>query len=307
MQGGTAITIGNFDGVHRAHARLVHTAREAVGPDGRVLVMTFEPHPIAILRPDMAPERLSTIDERRRRLQDVGSDDVVLVSTTPELLSMTPDAFLEDVLMQHAPDVVVEGPDFHFGRGRSGSVHTLRAFGAGHGFETIVLEPVEVSLSDQTIVTVSSSMVRWLLRHGRVGDAAILLDGPFTLVGTVVKGDQRGRTIGFPTANLDPAGVMLPGDGIYAGFAERSDGRRYPAAISVGTKPTFGTSPRTCEAYLLSYDGPLDDYGWTIRLEFHRWLRAQVTYGDVEALVAQLHRDVHRTGELMHAGSIDTL
>ncbi|MCA9296639.1 MAG: riboflavin biosynthesis protein RibF [Phycisphaerales bacterium] len=307
MQGGTAITIGNFDGVHRAHAELVRTARQAVGPTGRVVVMTFEPHPIAILRPDMAPERLSTTAERRRRLEAAGADAVIQVTTTRELLSMTAEAFLEDVLMRHAPDVVVEGPDFHFGRGRSGTVETLRAFGADHGFETIVLEPVEVALSDQTIVTVSSSMVRWLLKYGRVGDAAVLLDGPFTLVGTVVKGDQRGRTIGFPTANLDPAGVMLPADGIYAGFAERSDGRRYPAAISVVTKPTFGQSPRTCEAHLLSYDGPLDEYGWTIRLEFHRWLRAQVTYGDVEALVAQLHRDVRRTGALMHAGAVDSL
>jgi len=301
MHHDTAITIGNFDGVHRGHVELVKTARATVGDDGRVVVVTFDPHPIAILRPDHAPERLCTIDERTRLLHDVGADDVVVIPATRELLAMDPASFVDTVIMPHAPSVIIEGPDFRFGRARAGSNETLRTLGSSRGFETVVLDPIDAALLNQSLVTVSSSMIRWLLRHGRVGDAALLLDRPYTLVGPIVRGDQRGRTIDFPTANLDHGPVMLPADGIYAGFAVRDDGHRYGAAISIGTKPTFGESPRTCEAHLLHYDGPIDEYGWTMRLEFHAWLREQVTYTGAPALIEQLHRDVARTAVLCRA------
>ncbi|MEM7228617.1 MAG: riboflavin biosynthesis protein RibF [Planctomycetota bacterium] len=299
MSAKTAITIGNFDGVHRGHAALVRAARACVGATGRVVVVTFDPHPIAILRPDQAPLRLTTPDERERRLILAGADEVVPLRTTQELLQRSAEAFIVSMVEAFEPQFIVEGPDFHFGHRRAGSVDTLRELGTRYGFGVQVIDPVEASLQDQTIVNVSSSMVRWMLTHGRVADAARLLDAPFTHVGPVVQGDQRGRTIGFPTANIDTHGVMLPADGIYAGLAERPDGTRYIAAISVGTKPTFGAAPRTCEAYLVDYNGPVDDYGWVIRLEFHRWVRAQVKYDGVEPLMAQLHRDIDSCRTLM--------
>ncbi len=319
----TAITIGNFDGVHLGHAALVQAAREAVGPaeaGGRVVALTFEPHPMTVLRPEKAPRRLTRLEQRREYLHDAGADEVVVLEPTRALLNQTPQEFVREIVDRVAPAYNVEGPDIRFGRARAGSVTTLRqleqgrgaagggAVGAG-GYQTIVVDPVEAVLTDQSIVQVGSSMARWLIEHGRVEDATALLGRPYELWAEVVRGDRRGRTIGFPTANLanepPPFGCLLPADGIYAGMARRMDkgGVEYAAAISVGTKPTFGgLSPRTCEAYLLDYDGPLDDYGWQIRLSFHHWLRDQVTFAGVEPLVNQLHRDVEDAQNMMLAG-----
>jgi riboflavin kinase/FMN adenylyltransferase len=199
----------------------------------------------------------------------------------------------------------VEGSDFQFGRGRGGSIATLRVLESAHHYQTIVIEPVDAALSDQSLVRVSSSMIRWLLGHGRVRDAALLLGRPYELISKVVSGDKRGREIGMPTVNLAPNECLLPADGIYAGYAivanHHSDaGRRgngeisYPAAISVGTKPTFGEHPRVCEAHLVGYDGPLDDYGWTLRLQFTDWIRDQLKYERVDLLIDQLKRDIER-------------
>jgi riboflavin kinase/FMN adenylyltransferase len=172
----------------------------------------------------------------------------------------------------------------------------LREFEARYGFETIVVEPVEAVLTNQSVVRVSSSLIRWLLSRGRVQDAARLLGRPYEIDALIQRGDQRGRTLGFPTANLGSFDQLLPAEGIYAGIAQRirndQVAGKWPAAISVGTKPTFGDNPRTCEAHLLDYDGPVNDYDWSIRLHFTHWLRDQLTYPNVDALIAQLHRDV---------------
>jgi riboflavin kinase/FMN adenylyltransferase len=157
---------------------------------------------------------------------------------------------------------------------------------------------VEASLSDQHVVRVSSTMVRWLVQRGRMFDAATLLGRPYELIGPVVRGDRRGRTFDVPTANLDHGECLLPADGIYAGTARHENGAAYPAAISVGTKPTFGDRPRSCEAHLIGYDGALDDYGWTLHLEIRSWLRDQIRYDDAGALVRQLKRDISRAAEL---------
>ncbi|MHC4947314.1 MAG: bifunctional riboflavin kinase/FMN adenylyltransferase [Planctomycetota bacterium] len=294
MVGGTALTIGNFDGVHSGHATLVAAARAAVGPSGRVVVLSFDPHPVARLRPGAAPGRLTRFGRRVERLRAAGADEVVRLEPTDELLATEPRAFIEQVVAAHRPRVLVEGPDFRFGRGRAGSVAMLRDLEGPLGFRLEVIDPVEAEISGQLVVRVSSSMIRWLLDRGRVRDAGRLLGRPVELDGEVVPGDRRGRAIGVPTANLDTGDLHLPADGIYAGRAERPDGTVWPAAISVGTKPTFGDNPRVCEAHLIGYPGPLDDYGWTIRLELADWLRAQLAYRDVDALVEQLHRDIDR-------------
>ncbi|MCP3905417.1 MAG: riboflavin biosynthesis protein RibF [Planctomycetes bacterium] len=292
MPESTAVTIGNFDGVHRGHTRLVQAARAEVGDDGRVIVLSFDPHPLTALRPDVEIRRLTGFERRTALLAAAGADEVVRLEPTADVLDRAPDEFIADVARRFAPSVIVEGPDFRFGRGRAGDVRTLRKLETTHGYRTVVIDPVEAALANQHVVRVSSSMVRWLLERGRVADAGMLLGRPYALQTTVVPGDRRGRTLGIPTANLDRGDDVLPADGIYAGTARRPDGRCYAAAISVGTKPTFGAHARVCEAHLLDYDGPVDDYGWTIDLRFERWLRDQVRYDDVARLVEQLQRDL---------------
>ncbi len=303
MSNRTAITIGNFDGVHRGHSALVRAARQAVG-DGRVVAMVFDPHPSVILRPEAVPARLSTLEQRTRWLIEAGADLVVGLRPTAAFLDQTPEQFVTQLGKgdhEFVPDFIVEGSDFRFGKGRIGTVQTLREMEHKFGFKTIVVPPVEAVLSDQSVVQVSSSMVRRLSERGRVRDAGFLLGRPYELNGTVVRGDQRGRTLAMPTINLGPTDMLLPADGIYAGRANGPQGEGYPAAISIGTKPTFGENPRTCEAHLIGYTGPLDDYGWTTRIEFHDWQRDQVVFADVESLVEQLKRDVERVGRAVGA------
>lgn len=294
MPSTTALSIGAFDGVHLAHATLVREARSAVGAGGRVVVLTFDPHPATVLRPDDAPPRLSTLEQRRAWLATAGADEVVALRPTAELLRRSPERFIGELVEQYRPGLFVEGPDFRFGHERRGSVDTLRDLGATLGFEVRVIEPVMAALSDQHVVPVSSTMIRWLLRHGRVRDAAALLGRPYELVGTVVAGARQGRELSMPTANLEHGEALLPADGVYAGRASAPDGTTFPAAISVGTKPTFGTHARLCETHLIGYDGPLDDYGWTITIRFAEWLREQLSFDGIEALVAQMQRDVTR-------------
>ncbi|UCD75085.1 MAG: riboflavin biosynthesis protein RibF [Phycisphaerales bacterium] len=294
----TAITIGNFDGVHVGHIQLVRMARAAVGDEGHVIVLSFDPHPASILHPEQVPQRLSTCEQRSRLLKQVGADEITCLQPTLEFLQQEPEEFLTTTVNPYRPDVIVEGPDFRFGHGRAGTVQTLRSLEARHGFHTVVIDPVEIALSDHSLVRVSSSVIRWLLERGRVRDAARLLGRPYELVGPVIAGDRRGREIGIPTANLDHDDLLLPGDGIYAGTAVLDDGRSCPAAISVGRKPTFGGGERICEAHLLGHDGPLDDYGWTAHLQFHDWIRDQVAFSSVQRLVRQMHRDIARVGAL---------
>lgn len=301
------ITIGSFDGVHVGHAALLRRCRElaATHGDPRVVAMAFDPHPAVKLRPEAAPPRLTTWERRVELLKAAGADEVVRLEPTDELLGFMPDAFFERVVMPLRPTGVVEGPDFRFGKGRSGGIRTLQALGKGMGFGTHVVDPVEVALSDNTLARASSTMARWLVGHGRVRDAAIVLGRPYELVGEVVRGDRRGRTIGYPTANLKTA-CLSPADGVYAGLAHLDDGRTFAAAISVGTKPTFGGTERAVEAFLLAGEQGgawaalpgLPEYGWRVRLEFVAWVRDQARYGTLEALLEQMDRDCRRVVEL---------
>ncbi len=294
MSAPAAITIGHFDGVHLGHSALVAAARAAVGPGGRVTALSFEPHPLRVLRPEAAPRGLSTFAQRSRWLREAGADEVTALEPTPEFLGRSAESFLEWLAAEHRPDFIVEGPDFRFGRDRGGSVETLVESQRRFGWRTIIVEEVQAALANQLLVTVRSSLVRWLVTRGRVRDAAQLLGRPYELVGTVVPGDRRGRDLGVPTANLECGTMLLPADGVYTGQGLTPDGTAWPAAISVGTKPTYGLGPRACEAHLIGWDGPLDDYGWTMDLRVGQWLRDQVSYAGPEALVAQLRRDLAR-------------
>ncbi len=288
----TVITIGNFDGVHVGHAALVRRAVELARPiDARVLVMAFDPHPMTRLKPEASPTRLTTFEHRSELLRASGADDVIKLEPRDELLGLAPEQFVRTLLLPHRPAWVVEGSDFHFGKGRAGNVRVLAELAAAMGFGADVVAPVEVGLTDHQIVTASSTIARWLITHGRVRDAAVVLGRPYQIRGKVIKGDQRGRTIGFPTANLDTE-QLLPATGVYGAIARLEDGREFTAAINVGTRPTFNGHGRRLEAHFLDVRaGELSEYGWPVAIDVIGFARDDVKFDSVARLTDQIGRD----------------
>ena len=293
------ITIGNFDGVHRGHQAIIRKARQlAEAKQARVLALTFDPMPIAVLRPGEAPPHLGTIDQRIATLKDAGVDDVVVINPNKDVLSQDASAFIKGLIERYNAVGFVEGEDFRFGKKRSGDMTMLAELGREQGFVVEALPRVETPLSDHSVAPISSSLVRWLVGRGRVEDAHACLARPFELIGTIVKGDQRGRAIGVPTANLDPQawqGLITPMDGVYAGqVLLDQDNAPHPAAISVGVKPTFDQEQLNIEAHLIDFntDDPDALYGTPATLRFARWVRDQYPFPGVEALAEQLQRDI---------------
>jgi len=291
--GRTVVTIGNFDGVHRGHAHVVRRARELCAQAGseRVVVVTFDPHPMAVLRPEHAPVMLSTIEERAALLAAAGADDVLALPFTADTAAWSPEEFVDRVLVQalHARAVVV-GANFRFGRRAAGDVQTLRDLGARHDF---VVEGVDLDGGPQVW---SSTYIRQCLAAGDVAGAAEALGRPVTVSGPVVEGDRRGRDLGFPTANVAVGALAAPADGVYAGWLTRDDtGDRWPAAISVGTNPTFeGHREPRVEAYVLDRDD-LALYGVPVTVSFEQRLRGMLRFDGVPALVEAMADDVRRT------------
>lgn len=306
-----ALTIGSFDGVHCGHAALLAAARQEVdgGGRGRVIALVFDPHPLTALRPEAAPPRLTTFDQRRRLLLAQGADEVVRLEPSEQTLAQSPEAFVEWLASTFRPAAIVEGKDFRFGRQRAGDVRVLAELGQRHGVRVRVLDPIEVVLDDHSLAPASSTLCRWLLKNGRVADAARVLGRTHVVEGEVVRGDRRGRTIGFPTANIATE-VLTPADGVYAAWAELPDGSRRPAAVNVGARPTFAGAARTLEAHLISIEASeqtvawaplpgLPEYGWPIRLHFSAFLRDSVAFAGIQALMGQLRRDCARALELL--------
>ncbi len=301
MSGGTVISIGSFDAVHLGHQMLIARARALAGSDGAVLIYAFDPHPSALLRPGSEPPRLTTFEDRMQLLRQAGVTEVRRLEPTPSLLNQEPREFIQHLVMQHHPTAFVEGCDFRFGRQKSGTISTMRDLGSEFGFKVDCPEAREAALCDLSLVRVSSTLIRRLLTLGRVADAALLLGRPYHLSGRVTRGDQRGRTIGIPTANLETA-TMLPGDGVYAGVAWTPDGQRFPAAINIGVRPTFAARGRTCEVHLVGWQGPIGAYGWNLRVEFHAFVREEMRFSGPATAAAQIKRDIHRIQELMNPG-----
>lgn len=300
--GPSVVTIGNFDGVHRGHrdvlARMAGDARAA----GIVAAaVTFDPHPAQVHRPDIAPPLLTGLDDRLALLAETGLDAVLLLTYTLDFASQTPEEFVERYLVDalHA-SVVVVGKDVRFGRGNGGDLATMVALGERFGFRVEVIDDVaghpdpHLATHPLTHRRWSSSWVRELLDMGDVAAAAVVLDRPHRMRGVVVHGDARGRLLGFPTANLGPDAVgMVPADGVYAGRLVRDGGRgdRLPAAISIGTNPTFDGVGRRVEAYVLDRDD-LELYGEEVVLEFVDLIRPTWRFDGVDALVARMRQDV---------------
>ncbi len=306
----SAITVGTFDGIHAGHAALARrTVEHAHRLSATPRALIFDPHPLTVLRPDLAPPRLSTFDQRTRWLRDLGIDTVHRLDPASGILGLTATEFVEHTSREHHVAAWVEGPDFRFGKARAGDNALLTQLAPSLGFTTDIVEPVGVSLDNHHIARASSTLVRTLLAEGRVRDAARVLGRPYELAGTIVRGERRGRTINYPTANID-TDQLLPADGVYAGWAtihHQSTAHTLRAAISIGTKPTFGDKPRTAEAFLL--DAPKDqdspaiagmpEYGFAIRLTFARHIRDQMRFDTLDQLIAQMDRDITRTRTLL--------
>jgi riboflavin kinase/FMN adenylyltransferase len=293
---GCVLTMGNFDGVHEGHRRILQTCRDYADPCGApVVAVTFDPPPDLVLRPGDEPQRIDPLHVKARLLLEAGADEVVIVTTEPMLLAMAPTEFIDQIIMQHfAPRHIVEGRNFFFGLQRSGNVQTLRDAGAQRGYLVHVVDPVRRELRGDP-QRVSSTLVRLLVQAGRVDEAMECLTRPFALYGRVIEGAGQGRMMNYPTANIDPSGQVMPLDGVYAGLAE-IDEQPCCAAISIGTKPTFGAHERTVEAYLLDRSG--DYYGKPMALRFFRWLRGQEAFRNADILKEHIAEDVQRVREI---------
>jgi len=303
--------IGVFDGIHRGHRRLIDAAVEAARARSvPTVLVTFDPHPLAVTRPGTAPARLSTLDQRAALAAAAGVDALLVVEFTEDFARLSPEQFVAGLLVDqlHVGEVIV-GENFTFGHRAAGDADTLTGLGERHGFAVRV-----VGLLDDGAVTVSSTYIRARIAEGDVAAAAAALGRAHRVEGTVVRGFQRGRELGFPTANLDvPAGTAIPADGVYAAWlrllapAEAPDGtggpgvldpdRIYQAAVSVGTNPTFDGVERTVEAHVL--DTAADMYGAHVAVDFVDRLRGMDRFDGVDALIAAMDDDVARTREVL--------
>lgn len=283
----SVVVIGNFDGVHRGHRRVLAEATRDV--DHPLVVLTFWPHPVTVLRPAAAPKLLSDLRTRIELLKEAGAHEVRVIRFNHDVAAMSPQEFVERFIVPLHPVRVVVGANFRFGHRAAGDVRTLAALGKGR-FEVV---PLPLETVDHTVSC--STCVRTLLADGDVAGAAQHLGRPFRFRGVVVVGDQRGRDLGFPTANLTvPPDMAVPADGVYAGWLTRLDepgAAPLPAAISVGTNPTFDGVERRVETYVLDRSD-LELYGVEIAVDFVVRLRGQVKFDGIDALVEQMHADV---------------
>jgi len=291
------LTIGNFDGVHLGHQRILSAARRRAAAEGAAaVVLTFEPPPDLVIRPADPPQRITPMAQKIELLRRAGADCVVVAKADMVLLSLEPRAFIDEIIADRfAPRCVVEGPNFFFGRERTGNVELLRAAGQAAGFAVEVVEPVVIDTSDGP-QCISSTLIRRSVLAGNVELVNRCLGREFTLCGEVIAGQGKGRLLEYPTANIDPAEQVVPADGVYAGWAEVGGGR-FLAAVSIGHKPTFGpVRKRAIEAFLLEVR--TDFYDRFMALHFVRRLRPQERFESAEALKDQVARDVESVREI---------
>lgn len=303
--GRTVVTVGNFDGVHRGHRMVIDRARTVAELEGGlpVVAVTFDPHPMRVLLPERAPRRLTTIEQRCRLLVEAGADHVLVLGFDREMASWPPEEFVQRVLVDTlGARAVVVGENFRFGAKAAGTTTTLAQLGAGQDFEVhaLALAGAEHPWS--------SSYVRQALAEGDVVEAARALGREYTVQGVVVEGEKRGRELGFPTANVPTDGITaVPVDGVYAGRLRRLDqpgAEPLPAAISVGTNPTFDGIQHRVESYVLDRTD-LELYGVAVEVSFVERLRGQERYESVEALVDQMHLDVDKARTILGVDAPD--
>ncbi len=300
--GPSAVAIGKFDGVHAGHRAIIERVKsDAAATGARAVAVTFDRNPLALLRPDIAPESIVSLDRKLELLAEFGLDATLVLTFDEALAAVEPEEFVRTHLVEAlGVTTVLVGGDFRFGRGGAGDPALLRRMAQEHGFTVDVVEDVFLPGSDRRV---SSSWVRELLTAGDVEGAAQVLGRTVDVRGEVVHGHKRGRELGFPTANLAPMSeAIVPADGVYAGWLlDHDTGIRHPAAISVGTNPTFGdVFTRRVEAHVLG-DGWLDLYGHDVTIRFASRLRGMVAFDGIDALKAEMTADVALARRLLAA------
>jgi riboflavin kinase/FMN adenylyltransferase len=291
---GAVIALGNFDGFHQGHQAVVGEAIRWARAEGRpAIVATFDPHPVRHFKPDAEPFRLTTLDQRQELFAAAGADAMLVLHFDAAMAQMPADQWAEQMLVHHMGAVgVVTGEDFTFGKARGGNPQVLRDIGARHGLEGRTVGPV----SDET-GTISSSRIREALGRGDCETAARLLTRPFAIRGRVQHGDKLGRTIGYPTANIDMATYLRPLYGIYAVTGRMPDGRVLTGAANMGIRPTFDPPKELLEPHFFDFAGDL--YGQEIEVAFHHFLRPEAKFDSLDALIEQMARDCDRARELL--------
>ncbi len=309
LKKGCVLTIGNFDGVHLGHQEIINVARKLADQRHSDLVlMTFEPHPVAILYPEKAPGVLTPIALKKHLLNQFGVDCLVILESSYRILNLSPESFVDEFLLKSVqPDVVVEGEDFNFGYGRSGNVRILKELGQRFNFEIVIVPGKEIKLADEQNARVSSTLIRHLLHKGKIADAAKVLGRYYRLSGQTTLGKGKGRKLGFPTANIDPINQIIPAEGVYAGFVEITDNEeqlcesksKLPAAFSIGRAKTFiSDHPLLVEAHILGQDTG-DLYGKYLAMDFVEFIRHQQKFTLPQQLSTQIAKDCEEVKEIL--------
>ena len=300
---GSAVTIGAYDGVHLGHQQVIRAVRDLEDSDGLAsAVVTFDRHPASVVRPESAPMLLSDLDQKLEYLDATGIDIVVVVTFDEARSEESAEDFVQSVLVDclQARKVIV-GEDFHFGHERKGNVDLLLELGTIHGFTVDGMDLVGADGRPAVVADrVSSTAIRRALAEGDLATANRLLGRPHEVRGIVAHGDKRGREIGFPTANVSvPGDIMLPADGIYAGWFERPDGTVLPTAMSLGRRPTFYEEAHASllECFILDFEGDL--YDESVRVRFVERLRGEQKFDGIDPLIEQMKRDVERAREIL--------
>lgn len=291
---GASIALGNFDGFHLGHQKVVSDAIAWARSEGRpAIIATFDPHPVRFFRPDSAPFRLTTLDQRQELFAAAGADGMLVFTFDADFANVTAEQFVVDLLHRHLGAVgVVTGVDFSFGKGRSGNMALLAELGAKCGLTTRAVGPVQEGGE-----VVSSSRIRDALKAGDCETAERLLTRPFAIRGEVRHGDKVGRTINFPTANLDLVDYLRPRYGIYAVTGRLPDGRVLHGAANLGIRPTFDPPKELLEPHFFDFSGDL--YGQEIEVAFHHFLRPEAKFDSLDALVAQMQKDCDEARRLL--------
>ena len=290
---GGAVSIGNFDGVHCGHARIIENlvaAAEQVG--GPATVLTFDPHPVRLLRPGAAPPPLTWTKRKAELLSRLGTDAIIAYPTDEALLNLTPNQFFDQILIKLlGAKAIIEGPNFFFGKDRTGNIEVLKTLCNTSRVTLSVVEPLQVGEA-----FISSSRIRKLIATGNVKTAHTMLSEPYRIRGMITHGAGRGAKIGIPTANIDAVDTLLPAQGVYAGRAFLHDSV-WPAAIHIGPNPTFGEDVLKVETHIIGFQGSI--YGDPLEVDFLERLRDIHPFASIEELKAQLQRDIHKVGELV--------
>ncbi|MHC4260504.1 MAG: bifunctional riboflavin kinase/FAD synthetase [Planctomycetota bacterium] len=309
LEKGSVLTIGNFDGVHLGHQEILTTARKVAAKNQtRLVAMTFDPHPVTVLQPEKSPCVLTPMNLKASLLAQFEVDCLFVFETTPQLLSLSPNDFVDKFLVRTIqPAVLVEGHDFNFGSQRAGNIDKLQLLGDEKGFEVCVVEAKRVQLSTSRTVRVSSTIIRNLLETGAITDAAIALGRPYRLIGQVIPGRGKGKQLGFPTANLKPLRQVIPAKAVYAGYVQIGDSEkdvcntkeRIPAAFSIGTALTIRPDrPQLIEAHLLTQNVP-ELVGKWLAMDFIKHLRDQIKFDTEGQLAEQIEEDCQNARQVL--------